>query len=56
VRQWLPSAEQVVIGRCGHVPQVECPDETNRRLLRFFAWAERTQLDAVHEIRSARAA
>jgi pimeloyl-ACP methyl ester carboxylesterase len=56
VRQWLPSAEQVVIGRCGHVPQVECPDETNRRLLRFFAWAERAQLDAVREIRSARAA
>ena len=42
VRQWLPDAEQVTIERCGHVPQVECPEETNRLLMRFFARAARS--------------
>ena len=37
VRKWLPSAEQVTIARCGHVPQVERPDETNTMLSSFFA-------------------
>jgi pimeloyl-ACP methyl ester carboxylesterase len=37
VRQWLPSAEQVVMEGCGHVPQVERPEECNRLLLEFFA-------------------
>jgi pimeloyl-ACP methyl ester carboxylesterase len=37
VRQWLPDAEQVTIDCCGHVPQVECPEETNALLLDFFA-------------------
>jgi pimeloyl-ACP methyl ester carboxylesterase len=42
VRRWLPDAEQVTIERCGHVPQVECPDETNALLMRFFERAERS--------------
>jgi pimeloyl-ACP methyl ester carboxylesterase len=40
VRQWLPSAEQVTIDHCGHVPQVERPEETNELLMGFFAQAE----------------
>ena len=40
VRKWLPSAEQVTIQRCGHVPQVERPEETNELLMRFFARAD----------------
>ena len=32
VRKWLPSAEQVTIEDCGHVPQVERPEETNELL------------------------
>ena len=40
VERWLPSAEQVVIEGCGHVPQVERPEETNALLTRFFARAE----------------
>ena len=35
------NAEQVMIDSCGHVPQVECPEETNRLLTDFFAKAER---------------
>jgi pimeloyl-ACP methyl ester carboxylesterase len=41
VRRWLPQAEQVTITGCGHVPQVECAEETNRLLMQFFARAER---------------
>ncbi|MCW3066641.1 MAG: hypothetical protein JWN32_3813 [Solirubrobacterales bacterium] len=37
VREWLPSAEQIVLGDCGHVPQVERPEQTNGMLMRFFA-------------------
>lgn len=37
VAKWLPSAEQVTIDSCGHVPQVERPQETNQLLLAFFA-------------------
>jgi pimeloyl-ACP methyl ester carboxylesterase len=40
VAKWLPSAEQVTIPSCGHVPQVECPQETHRLLTDFFARAE----------------
>jgi pimeloyl-ACP methyl ester carboxylesterase len=40
VRKWLPQAEQVTIRPCGHVPQVECPEQTNRLLTSFFARAE----------------
>jgi pimeloyl-ACP methyl ester carboxylesterase len=43
VRQWLPSAEQVVMQGCGHVPQVERPEECHRLLLDFFA---RTRIEA----------
>lgn len=39
VNSWLPSAEQVTIERCGHLPQVECPDETNKLLMDFFTRA-----------------
>ena len=37
VERWLPSAEQVVLEGCGHVPQVEAPKRTNGLLERFFA-------------------
>jgi pimeloyl-ACP methyl ester carboxylesterase len=37
VGQWLPGAEQIVLDGCGHVPQVERPEHTNRLLQRFFA-------------------
>jgi pimeloyl-ACP methyl ester carboxylesterase len=37
VERWLPQAEQVVLQGCGHVPQVERPEETNGLLQRFFA-------------------
>jgi pimeloyl-ACP methyl ester carboxylesterase len=40
VRQWLGSAKQVTLDRCGHVPQVERPDETAALLLSFFAKAD----------------
>jgi pimeloyl-ACP methyl ester carboxylesterase len=40
VRKWLASAEQVTIAGCGHVPQVERPDEVNDLLLRFIAESE----------------
>jgi len=40
VSQWLPSAEQVVMADCGHVPQVERPEECHRLLLDFFARSE----------------
>ena len=37
VERWLPSAEQVVLEGCGHVPQIERPERTNALLERFFA-------------------
>jgi pimeloyl-ACP methyl ester carboxylesterase len=37
VRRWLPGAEQIVLHGCGHVPQVERPEQTNGLLRRFFA-------------------
>jgi pimeloyl-ACP methyl ester carboxylesterase len=42
VAKWLPQAEQVTIERCGHVPQVERPEETNALLMDFFARIERS--------------
>jgi pimeloyl-ACP methyl ester carboxylesterase len=33
----LPAAEQIVLEGCGHVPQVERPEQTNGLLRRFFA-------------------
>jgi pimeloyl-ACP methyl ester carboxylesterase len=43
VRRWLPSAEQVTIDHCGHVPQVERPEETNELLMGFFAQSEQAE-------------
>jgi pimeloyl-ACP methyl ester carboxylesterase len=40
VGRWLPGAEQIVIESCGHVPQVERPEETNALLMDFFARAD----------------
>lgn len=40
VSEWLPSAQQVTVRNCGHVPQVERPEETNALLMRFFAGVE----------------
>src|SRR3954470_8413473 len=37
VERWLPSAEQVVLEGCGHVPPVEAPKRTIGLLERFFA-------------------
>ena len=37
VAEWLPTAEQVVFDRCGHVPQIERSEETNELLRDFFA-------------------
>ena len=54
VGKWLPHAEQVTIDGCGHVPQVERPEETNELLLGFFRRAEATDGVAVEpRLRSA---
>jgi pimeloyl-ACP methyl ester carboxylesterase len=44
VAKWLPEARQVTIDRCGHVPQVERPDQINDLLVSFFNEAERSGL------------
>jgi pimeloyl-ACP methyl ester carboxylesterase len=49
VSKWLPRAEQVTLDACGHVPQVERPEETNALLLDFFARAE---LGAVGQVQT----
>lgn len=40
VARWLPAAEQIVLDACGHVPQVERPEQTNGLLLRFLGQAD----------------
>jgi pimeloyl-ACP methyl ester carboxylesterase len=40
VREWLPSATQVTMPNCGHLPQVECAEETYQLLIDFFVDAE----------------
>jgi pimeloyl-ACP methyl ester carboxylesterase len=40
VAEALPSVEQVVLEGCGHVPQVERPEQTAGMLRRLFAQAE----------------
>ena len=40
VSEWLPRAEQIVLEGCGHVPQVERPDQTNGLIRRFLARAD----------------
>jgi pimeloyl-ACP methyl ester carboxylesterase len=59
VKEWLPSAEQVTIHGCGHIPQVERPEQTNRLLTDFFARAEaaeRGRLQPISAIAPARGA
>jgi pimeloyl-ACP methyl ester carboxylesterase len=56
VAQWLPSAEQIVLQRCGHVPQVERPDQTNGVLGRFFARADALRRLPEPALRTRRAA
>jgi pimeloyl-ACP methyl ester carboxylesterase len=46
VARWLPSAEQLTLDLCGHVPQVERPEETHRLLRDFFARAEQAGANA----------
>lgn len=41
VGEWLPGAQQVTIDACGHVPQVERPQETIQLLRQFFARSRR---------------
>jgi len=36
VAEWLPSAEQIVLDGCGHVPQVECATQSIGLMRRFF--------------------
>jgi pimeloyl-ACP methyl ester carboxylesterase len=40
VARALPGAEQIVLEGCGHVPQIERPQQTNALLARFFAHAD----------------
>ena len=40
VARWLPSAEQIVLDGCGHVPQVERAVQTTGLLQRFFSRAD----------------
>jgi pimeloyl-ACP methyl ester carboxylesterase len=40
VEAWLPSAEQIVLESCGHVPQVERAEQTNGLIRRFLAQAD----------------
>lgn len=37
VERWLPSAEQIVLDPCGHVPQIERALQTTGLLQRFFS-------------------
>jgi len=36
VSRWLPGAEQVILDGCGHVPQIERPEETAGRILQHL--------------------
>jgi pimeloyl-ACP methyl ester carboxylesterase len=49
VERWLPRAEQMVIDGCGHVPQVERPEQVIGMLQRFFS-----RVDALGEAPAAR--
>jgi pimeloyl-ACP methyl ester carboxylesterase len=44
VEKWLPRAEQLTFENCGHVPQVERPEQVNGVIDRFFS-----RLDAFGE-------
>jgi pimeloyl-ACP methyl ester carboxylesterase len=41
VSTWLPTSRHVTLPDCGHLPQVEHPEETNELLMSFFAETER---------------
>jgi pimeloyl-ACP methyl ester carboxylesterase len=43
VAEWLPSARQIVLENCGHVPQIERPEVTQNLLRAFFAAADARQ-------------
>jgi pimeloyl-ACP methyl ester carboxylesterase len=51
VARWLPSAEQIVLDGCGHVPQVERAAQCTGLMERFFA-----RVDALAPLPVARAA
>lgn len=51
VARWLPSAEQIVLDGCGHVPQVERADQCSGLLERHFG-----RVDALAPLPVARAA
>ena len=40
VARWLPSAEQVVLQGCGHIPQIEQPEHCAGLIMRFLASAD----------------
>ena len=40
VARALPGAEHIVLEGCGHVPQIERPEQTNALLARFFTHAD----------------
>jgi hypothetical protein len=46
VGEALPRARQVVLGECGHVPQVELPEATGRLVRDHIASAAGTRLAA----------
>ncbi|MEA2211484.1 MAG: hypothetical protein QOF83_1432 [Solirubrobacteraceae bacterium] len=50
VAEWLPSAEQVTLERCGHIPQVEQPEETNELLMDFFTRVEAVERGGVEAV------
>jgi pimeloyl-ACP methyl ester carboxylesterase len=43
VAEWLPAAEQVTLEACGHLPQVERPEESGALLTSLFARVERDE-------------
>jgi pimeloyl-ACP methyl ester carboxylesterase len=53
VAQWLPSAEQIVVEGCGHVPQIERAEQTNGLLRRFFARVDALDAPALPPARAA---
>jgi pimeloyl-ACP methyl ester carboxylesterase len=57
VRKWLPQAEQLTMRSCGHVPQVERPEECNALIDDFLARADRAeQIGTLKQSSSAQAA
>jgi pimeloyl-ACP methyl ester carboxylesterase len=53
VKRWLPSAEQIVLEGCGHVPQVERAEETAQLLEDLFRRADALDPVAVGSARKA---